>query len=505
MKRAFLIAVFAAQILFFGFTARHRFIDGDEGFYLLAARLVLAHKKPYLDFFYTQAPLLPYVYALWMKFTQVSWASARLFSALLTALLGTLLCEQVRHLTRSWLAGLAAVVLFASSTLVFAFFPVAKTFSLAELFLFAAYVVVTRFLTLSPRWPVAAGGLLLGLSVDTRSYLLLLAPVFLWWIFRNSEAGVRQAAIRWFLGGFAVGVVPSFYLFMSSPSAFLFNNLGYHAIRSSEGLVGWWGQKLAIAVMTFLGGPEGNGIQYSILFFVTLGFVFSTRLRTYPPRLAFQIALVLGVISLLPTPAYPQYLCLGIPFLVVSTVCVVKDFFATLESGRERLVAAAVGIALFGIYVAAAGNDFRKYLITGDGIPGVRHSGNPDDWRLDRVIEVSQAIDQVAAPGETVGSFWPGYLVQTKTQPFPGFESDYGLPIADKLTSGQRARYHINSLADLESIFAAHTPRVVVLGNQNLFMRQVIGVTARQSLLAHGYIPVRSIGGTSIYVCCTEP
>ena len=76
-----LVPILLLQVFFFTFIALHRFIDGDEGFYLLASRLVLMHKKPYLDFLFEQAPLLPYVYALWMKFAGVTWASAKLFSA----------------------------------------------------------------------------------------------------------------------------------------------------------------------------------------------------------------------------------------------------------------------------------------------------------------------------------------------------------------------------------------------------------------------------------------
>ena len=500
-----LVPLLLLQILFFAFIARHRFVDGDEGFYLLASRLVLMHKKPYLDLFYTQAPLLPYAYALWMKCFEISWASARTFSALLTTLLGVLLYEHVCQQTRHWLAGLTAVVMFASSTLVFAWFPVVKTFSLAGLFLFSAYVIVSRLSAASPRWLITAGGLLLGLSVDTRSYLLLIAPVFLWWIFHNSDARTRLASILWFLGGFTVGIVPCLYLFIPSPHAFLFDNLGFHAIRSNAGLIGMWREKLLAIVMFFLGGPNGNGIQNSILLFISLGFLFSIRRRTYPRRLAFQIAIVLGIISLLPTPVYLQYFCLCVPFLLVSAVCVVNDFFVLLESRRERLVAVAACVALLGIHLGASANDFRKYLVTGDGIPGVRWARNKGDWRLQRVVEVSQAIDQVASPGEMVASFWPGYVFQTKATPFPGFESDFGLPISEKLTSEQRARYHILSPAEIESNFAAHVPRIVVLGNQNHLMEVVVENTGKSSLRAHGYTLVRSIGDTSIYICCSKP
>ena len=504
-----LVPILLLQVFFFSFIALHRFIDGDEGFYLLASRLVLMHKKPYLDFLFEQAPLLPYVYALWMKFAGVTWTSAKLFSATLTALLGTVLYEDVCHETRNWLAGLAAVVLFASSALIFGFFPVVKTYSLAGLFLFTAYVVVSRLSATSPRWLMAAGGLLFGLSVDTRSYVLLLAPLFLWWIIRNSDARARRPSILWFLGGFAIAMVPCLYLFIASPDAFLFNNLGYHAVRSEGGLIGMWGEKLFALLAVLLGGLESNGIQTSILFAIGVAFVFSMHKRRYPPRFAFQIAVVLGIVSLLPTPVHPQYFCLCIPFLLLTAICVVNDLLAELQTRRARLGAAAACVALIGIYVAASANDFRRYLVTGDGVAGLRHAIDKSDWRLQRVLEVSHAIDQIATPGETVASFWPGYIFQTQATPFPGFEADYGLLIADKLTPEQRARYHVLSPAEIETDFAAHRPRVVVLRNElpvNEWRKLLEAEDAfKSSHHALGYTLVRSIGDTSIYVCCSNP
>src|SRR5271157_795424 len=186
-----LAPVFLAFLCFFPFVALHQFIDGDEGFYLLASRLVLAHKTPYLDFFYTQAPLLPYVYAIWMKFVGVTWVSGRTLPALLTALVGLMVYGQVCHVTRRSLAGLAAVVLFAASTFIFAWYPIAKTYSLAGLFLFSAYVMVSRLSPATSRWWMACAGLLLGLSADTRSYVAGITPVLLWWIVRQSEKSRR--------------------------------------------------------------------------------------------------------------------------------------------------------------------------------------------------------------------------------------------------------------------------------------------------------------------------
>jgi hypothetical protein len=98
--------VFVFFTYFFLFIARHRFIDGDEGFYLMASRLVLEPKTLYLDFLYTQAPLLPYAYGLWMKLFGISWFSARSFSAMLTIILGLLIYDmsavKQRNVSPAW-------------------------------------------------------------------------------------------------------------------------------------------------------------------------------------------------------------------------------------------------------------------------------------------------------------------------------------------------------------------------------------------------------------------
>src|ERR1700761_4086385 len=59
------------QAAYFFYVSQHRLVDDDEGYYLLASRLVIEHKTPYLDFFYQQAPLLPYVFGAWVKLAGV--------------------------------------------------------------------------------------------------------------------------------------------------------------------------------------------------------------------------------------------------------------------------------------------------------------------------------------------------------------------------------------------------------------------------------------------------
>ena len=208
------------------------------------------------------------------------------------------------------------------------------------------------------------------------------------------------------------------------------------------------------------------------------------------------------------------YFCLCIPFLVVSAACSADHLYMSLASGRERRIAGAACVVLLGIYLGACVADFRRYLITGDGIPVVSRAQDREDWRLQRILAVSRTIDQVARPGDMVASLSPGDIFQTNVTPFPGFENPFALAISEKLTARQSAIYHIPSPAKIEADFATHTPRIVVLRNQifsattgkeETLRMQRITDGFRSALLAHRYILVRSMGGISIYVSSSTP
>lgn len=501
-----LLAAIVGQLIFFSAVGRQRFIDGDEGAFLIAARLVLAHKTPYVDFFYQQAPLLPYVYAAFMKVGGISWPAARSFCAILATLLGTLLCINVWSLTRSALAVASSVALFASSTLVFAWFPVVKTHCLAGLFLFCAYALLGHA---SPaEWTTWASGMFLGLSVDTRSYVLLVVPVFLWWIIRNNSRANRARAVIGFAIGGVVGLLPAMVLFLRSPDAFIFNNLQYHALRFGDaGLIGWWQQKIFIAVQLFLGAAEANGLQWSIVFFVSLGFL-ATLPRNSPARLAFYIAVLLAVVCLLPTPSYLQYFSVCMPLLIVTSVSGSTNLFRSLASGRDRVLFASAVLIALAAYIGLGWHDLRNYVVTGDGVPGVYAARDRADWRIDRVVQVSEAVDQITQPGEVVASFWSGDIFQTHAQPAAGLENPFSLTVAQKLTPEQRLKYHIVTLHDIEMGMARNRPRVVVLRDQlsSAFPRHQFpqaeksAKEIRNLLISHGYSVACRIGNISIFV-----
>ena len=489
------------ESLFFLYVSQHRLIDGDEGFYLLASRLVMQHKAPYLDFFYTQAPLLPYVFGWWFKLTGFSWYSARIFCALMSTAVGAMIYAHVCRETGKWLAGACAVLMFTFSTLIFVWYPIVKTFPLGMLFLFPAYLIFARLSSATRGWLLAAAGVLFGLSVDTRSYVVGVLPVCLWWLLRKQQerSWVRMA---WFLGGFVVGIIPSLALFFASPDAFLFNNLGYHAVRSESGLIGDWGNKLLVLAATMVG--RYSGFQFTVVSLSALLPVIFLRPRREVSVLALLLGLVLLFVSLLPTPASIQYFSLIMPFLIVASVCSVSDYLARVRSPQTLRRARAACVLLLAMFVAFAVPTFRGYLFTGHEVPGLHNQADAPNWTLDAVTAVSKAIDDAAVPHEQVASFWPGYIFATWADPYPGFENNFAMGVAPRFSLEKRRQYHMVSAADIDQELARHGPRLAVVGNKGPWNGAPPPAMTVTALEGYGYRVVRKVGDTALYECCAR-
>ncbi len=106
-------------------------------------------------------------------------------------------------------------------------------------------------------------------------------------------------------------------------------------------------------------------------------------------------------------------------------------------------------------------------------------------------------------PKEEIASFWPGYIFESNADPYPGFENNFGFIVGQKLTADQRARYHIIWLPEVEVDFAAHAPRIAVVGNQGIWAGAPRVSACADLLRFNGYAVSRTIGDTSIFVCCT--
>lgn len=473
--------VVAAQALVFVPMAIRRYADGDEGAYLAAATLVVDGQQPYTDFLYTQTPLLPYVYGGWFELFGESWYAVRFLSVLLAAGLGLLL---FRHAERRFGTGLglAAAALYVSASLVFVWFTTVKTQALATLLLFAAYVVVDR--TASPRaatWLTA--GLLLGLAIDTRLIFAVAVPAFGWAALRaGAERGRSLLALA---GGLAVGLLPSLVFLALDPGRFVFGNLGYHAARSSDGLVGDFAQKVQVAEnLLGIGTPDGGQPQYLLLLVAAAAGAVGLRALGRPVSLALVVAALLAAGSFLPTPSYPQYFATTVPFLVLVAVEFVAGLRDRLDAPARRVLALALvpAVAVFGLLAL---RELARYtrIQRDDAIPS-----------LERIASL---VDANTRPGEEVLASWPGYLFGTHAAYVPGMENDFANHEAAALSPEEVRRYRLATADDVERMLREGRTRVVVF---KLWHELTPIPDWEGAARAGGYRVLERIGAVTVYV-----
>jgi 4-amino-4-deoxy-L-arabinose transferase-like glycosyltransferase len=471
------------QAAFFLPIAVRRFIDVDEGSYVAAATLVLDGAVPYRDFLYVQMPLMPYVYGAWIAVLGESWYTARLLSVLLATGVGLLLYRHAQTRFGRWPA-LLGVGLYASSGLVFAWYPTVKTYALSTLLLFGAYVLVEGR-GAGARWRWLGAGLLLGLAVDTRLLFAAAIPAFAWTAARDGAGSVRRRLAP--LGsGLLLGLLPSLALFALDPGRFLFDNLGYHATRS-DGLVADVGQKArVVANLVGVGTPDGGLPQFLLLLLVaaTAALVFLSLDRRIP--LALSIAALLGIASLLPTPTYPQYMAATVPFLVITVLELVTRLRVGLPTTSRVGRAAATVAALWALgYVGLGLADLDRYL--------TRHA----DKRIGPARAAAAFVEARTRPGEAVLTPWPGYLFGTHAVPVAGLENDFAPHVAAALSADDAQRYRMATITDVERMIREHRTRVVVYKHWVEVAPPV--PDWRGELDRSGYLLIGRPGGVEVY------
>ena len=474
-----LAAVSSALAAVFVPLALLRSIDGDEGSYLLAAKLVGEGELPYRDFVYPQMPLLPYVYAGWSALTTEGWYAARLLSALLAVGLGVSLYAYAARRFGPRLA-LLGTALYASSSLVFGWLTVVKTYALSTLLLFAAYALVTRERPGRLAW--AAAGIALGLAIDTRLLFAAAVPAFAW---AGWHAGRRAAAML--AAGLLAGLVPALVFLAADPDRFLWDNLEAQGTRSSSGLVGDVPQKARVAA-NLLGFGDTDGVvgpQFLLLAIAAGAATFAVLLLRRRLPLSLAIAFLLGGASLLPTPTYPQYFCVTVPFLAVSLL----ELLERVRPGDRELRIALTGLLACGVgaYVLLAAIDVHRYA----------RGSRPLDARIATVERVASVVQANTRTGERVLASWPGYLFGTHARPYPGLENDFSPRNASTISPEEAHRYRLATIADVERAIRARRTRLVVF---RLWQTLPPQPDWQGALRAGRYRLLERVGTASVYV-----
>lgn len=448
-----------------------RLIAQDEGYYALAAKLVTQGRLVYRDFFYPQMPALPYVYGIWMKVFGFSWESGRALSAVLAVAIGLMLFQYLRHKCGS-AAALAGVFLYATSSMVFPWFCLMKTYALSTVLLFGAYFLCEMPSRISKEWRAILVGLLCGLTVNVRLFFAVLFPVLLWALWRQEldhKARLKIAAVA--LAGFAVTFLPHIYFLAALPDAYWFNNLGYHFIRSARNAGEEWQAKAVVLsiILGLKGTKQFTGYQLPLLIYGTILFA-GLQIRSYKTLdLAVPISLILFAVSFLPSPSYVQYFSALTPFLIVASVRLMHHFFTALIAAPLPGARGVAGV-LLAVFLLAYSYGFKsdviKYTRTGDGVIGIGNSDAAKELNITAVSTVSREIDRVN-PGGPVISLWPGYFLPGNAQALAGLENHFGWQVADRISVEKRRQYGIMTPGEILTAIATGSVNTVVLRGRN--------------------------------------
>lgn len=472
-----------------------RYVDDDEGNYVLAASLVAEGRVPYRDFLHFQMPLIPYAYGGWVALVGEDFRLARLLSVACAIATGALVYAVIAR-AHGRPAACFGLLLFTASSLTFGWLTTVKTQALATLFLVAAFAAAAW--RPRPTLPLlAVAGACCGLAIDARLTSAAVIPAFLWIAF-----SVRMRGIVAYASGLVAALCPALVLAAMAPSQFWFDNFDYHQLRAEGGTVGDFGQK-AQTVGSLFGigttegaiGSRGFGVQFLILFVLAAAAI--ALLRTVGRRIGFPltVAVLVGVANLLPTPTYTHYQVSVVPFLVIASVESIawlrERSTLTDDFGARRFLASALAVALVIYVFAGIGDAYRYARVTG-----------AEDARIGNIDMVADAVNARTSKGEEVLASWPGYLFGTHARAVPGLENDFTRYAASVLTPAEARRHRLATVEDVHRWLRTHRTRVVVVKVWHL-----IGPIPEWDRVAKasGYELAARIGDVRIYSLPASP
>ena len=145
-------------------------VNQDEGWYLYAARLVGEGKVPYRDFFFTQGPVLPYVYSVMPVHGLLSGRLVTFAFSVFSLLVAIAFARRLVSYESRNDVSLAVFAMLACNLYHMYFTSIPKTYALGTLF------VMSGFLLLSYRWNFLTA-VAFALASGTRISLVLILGV----------------------------------------------------------------------------------------------------------------------------------------------------------------------------------------------------------------------------------------------------------------------------------------------------------------------------------------
>jgi len=204
---------------------------GDESFHLVAAQMIKAGFRPYLDFCFPQAPLNAYWNALWIRVLPESWRTVHVLASLETSLAVAMAADFVyrRWEPGRWrlAAAVTAGVLIGSNIVLVEFGTLGQAYGICLLLTVAAFRATIAAVRGNGWFAPLAGALAAGAAACSLLNAPV-APVLLAWMLWNCPARQRWLRGIWFVCAAAVPFAPVIWLFARAHWVVWFNLAEYH-------------------------------------------------------------------------------------------------------------------------------------------------------------------------------------------------------------------------------------------------------------------------------------
>ncbi len=212
-------------------------LAAGDTYHVLAAQMVAAGRKPYLDFFLQQVPLYPLICGAWLRVFGSSWQAANLFSGLLicgsAAILARIASRIYAEAEWGTKGTIAAVLLFGLNLQVAQSGDDAQPYALCMFFSLSAWLAALDARPTATRTFLT--GLAAGAAVNTS---LLAAPFFLllmgWRTFQTAGPD-RASRLFWLVCGAAVASIPLGYLAILAPAQTWFSIVEFQVVYRTAG------------------------------------------------------------------------------------------------------------------------------------------------------------------------------------------------------------------------------------------------------------------------------
>jgi hypothetical protein len=405
----------------------------DEGFHLVAAQLILAGKRPYLDFCFPQTPLNAYWNAAWMRVFGETWRVTHVLAALEVAAAAFLSADFVfrRFPVPQWrlLAALATLLFVGLNTNAVLFGTAGQAYGMG-LFLTVAAFRVTIVAARTHRLIAAvAAGLLAGASAGCSLLTAPVAPVLLVWLTLQLAPPQRWRNVAAFVFGAMLPFAPVFWLFVQGPRQVFFNVIQYQAMYRR---VNWTGATPHDVDVLSAWLVSAQGLFLGLLGIAGAVFIFKKARWERACRAEFALALwlALALTAYIATahPTFERYFVFVVPFLAMLAVVGFYDLASRLfgphralwpSTALMLLIALALGRALFDDRESVTWHDYEA---------------------------IAKKVAEVTPPHGRIYADELVYFLLRQTPP-PGMEFSYAHKL--ELPPAQEKLYHIVSEKEL--------------------------------------------------------